>query len=58
MLSVALRDLLNACKILQDGMNGIVFDDDKQIKDSRWVWGVTDKDTPRVEITVSVLEAQ
>lgn len=47
------RDLLNLSKIVQDIMNDVVYQDDSQLDDVRWVRGAVDADNPRLEITVT-----
>lgn len=49
------RDVANHAKFVQDCMNGVVYKDDEQIDDSRWIRGPNDVDRPRLEITVTQL---
>lgn len=47
----------NVLKSVEDAMNGIVYDDDRQVKDTRCRVSAPDAARPRVEITVEVLDA-
>lgn len=49
------QDLDNIIKVLLDGMNGIVWHDDSQVREIHAYFCVPDKHRPRVDITVSVL---
>lgn len=37
-------------------MSGIIYDDDAQLEDERWLKAGLDKTNPRIEITISPLE--
>lgn len=50
-----LRDIVNFAKLTHDGLNGILFYDDSQLDDVRWLRGPLDPQNPRVEITVRAL---
>jgi Holliday junction resolvase RusA-like endonuclease len=49
------RDIANFAKLTHDGLNGILFHDDAQLDDVRWIRGPVDKDDPRVDIVLSIL---
>lgn len=50
------RDAMNLAKMVGDALSGIVYDDDSQIEDERWIKAGTDKENPRVEIVVRPIE--
>lgn len=47
------RDNSNLSKLLLDSMSGIVYVDDSQVEDERWIKAGIDRENPRVEITVT-----
>lgn len=49
------RDVANFAKLTHDGFNGVLFVDDGQLDDVRWIRGEVDKDHPRVDIVLSIL---
>lgn len=49
------RDVFNVTQIIMDALEGIAYNDDKQIKDGRVINVGLDKDNPRVEVTVTEL---
>lgn len=48
-------DLDNFVKIVGDGLNRVLWDDDSQVREIHAYFGQPDKHRPRVEVTVSVL---
>lgn len=48
-------DIANRSKMLCDAMTGIVYADDSQIDDIRFVRGPIDRANPRAEIEISLL---
>jgi Holliday junction resolvase RusA-like endonuclease len=46
------RDAGNLSKMVLDAMSGIVFDDDSQVEDERWIKAGYDKRDPRIEVSV------
>jgi Holliday junction resolvase RusA-like endonuclease len=51
------HDLSNFCKIVHDSLEGVVYRNDTQITDLRWVKAGVDIDRPRAEITISRYQA-
>lgn len=51
------RDASNLSKLILDAMSGIVFEDDSQVEDERWIKAGYDKTDPRIEITLLPLDA-
>ncbi len=51
------RDAGNYRKLITDAMSGICYSDDSQLEDERWIKAGYDKANPRVEITITPLEA-
>lgn len=49
------RDLANLAKGLHDALEGVLYHDDAQLDDVRYVRGAIDRARPRVELTVSTL---
>lgn len=49
------RDGTNVLKSIEDALNGIAWVDDSQIRKATWEDAI-DRDNPRVEITITVLE--
>jgi Holliday junction resolvase RusA-like endonuclease len=49
------RDVTNFCKLVHDALSGVIYEDDGQIDDARWIRGGIDKKNPRVEITITAL---
>lgn len=51
------RDASNLAKMLGDAMSGIVFEDDSQIHRETYERSGIDRENPRVELTISALDA-
>ncbi len=51
------NDAINFAKIVGDALEGIVYANDNQLHDSRWIRRGVDIDSPRAEITISPLSA-
>jgi Holliday junction resolvase RusA-like endonuclease len=50
------RDPLNYAKLICDAMSGIVYVDDVQLADSRFIRVGYDKHNPRVELVIEMLD--
>lgn len=48
------RDAGNYRKCLTDAMTGIVYSDDSQLHDERWIFGGIDREQPRVELEITI----
>ncbi len=51
------NDALNFAKCVNDALEGIVYANDNQLHDSRWIRRGVDIDSPRAEITITALSA-
>ncbi len=51
------NDALNFAKCVNDALEGIVYANDNQLHDSRWIRKGVDIDSPRAEITITALSA-
>lgn len=49
------RDAVNISKMVCDAMNGLVYVDDSQIEDERWIKAGIDKENPRAELSITPL---
>lgn len=49
------RDIANYTKLVHDALTGLVYVDDSQLDDVRWIRSGVDIDAPRVEIVVEAL---
>ncbi|MCH5374817.1 MAG: RusA family crossover junction endodeoxyribonuclease [Planctomycetes bacterium] len=52
------RDIHNYIQAIADGLEGICYANDNQVKRLVWEFGGVDKDEPRIEITVTPTEAR
>lgn len=49
------HDLTNFCKVVHDGIEHVVYHNDSQLHDVRWIRAGVDVDAPRCELTISPL---
>lgn len=47
------RDLTNWCKLVQDALSGVVYADDRLLRDVRWTHAGVDVDAPHAQITIT-----
>lgn len=50
------RDVRNVGKLFEDALEGVLYEDDYQIRDLRMVYHAVDRDDPRIVVTVERME--